>query len=339
VENTNDGIYLFDFDGNIIDVNENACKMLGYEREEMIGANLAKIDNKLRHPEKLELEKLIRGGRHIFERENIRKDGSIVPVEVSVKIVHHEGKDLIQGFFRDITERKRLAEEIRESREQLRLLAAKLESSREEERINLAREIHDELGQSLTALKMDFAWLAKNLPKEQTVLIDKAKSMQELLDGNVKLARDITTRLRPAILDDFGLLAAIEWQASDFDARTGIKCRVKSNVKKINLHKNLSISLFRVFQEALTNILKHSEASHVDINLMKKSNIMTIEIQDEGKGIKKSDLRKKGAFGILGIRERASLLGGTLNIDSHPGKGTTIRVTISMTKRSQNRLH
>jgi PAS domain S-box-containing protein len=330
VENINDAMYIHDLKGNIIDVNENACRMLGYERDKIVGANLSKIDNKWHRPENPELERLLQEGHLVFERENIRKDGSVMPVEVSVKIVHREGENFIQGFVRDITDRKRLTREIETSREQLRLLAAKLESSREEERTNLAREIHDELGQSLTALKLDLAWLSKKLPKEQAELLVKTKSMQKLLDGNVKLARDITTRLRPAILDDFGLLAAIEWQASDFGQRTGIKCLVKSNVKKINLSEDRSISLFRIFQEALTNIVKHSKASRVDVNLIKKNSTMIIEIQDNGKGIKKSELQKKGAFGILGIRERVSLLRGALDIDSLPGKGTTLRVTIQM---------
>lgn len=454
VENLNDAMFIHDFEGNILDVNENACRMLGYERNEIVGVSLAKIDEKWRQPVNPELERLIQEGHLIFERENIRKDGSVVSVEVSVRIVRRGGKDLIQGFVRDITDRKRLEKALREnearfrliaenmsdmirltdvhgtniyvspshekylgyrpeertgrhvmelvhpddiekvlrvfsrslktqsplkteyrirhadgryiwletigdiiydengrpqggifssrdvtdrkrltgeiekSREQLRLLAAKLESSREDERTALAREIHDELGQSLTALKMDLAWLTKKLPKEQTELLDKARSMQKLLDGNVKLARDITTRLRPAILDDFGLMAAIEWQASDFEHRTGIRCFVKSNVKKIKANKKLSISLFRVFQEALTNIAKHSDASCVVISLMKENSTLIMEIRDNGKGVRKSELRKKGSFGLLGIRERVSLLGGTLDIDSHTGKGTALRVSI-----------
>jgi PAS domain S-box-containing protein len=271
----------------------------------------------------------------IYEIKCRRKDGSIFPVHVEVARIQFADGPVSVAFLTDITELKIKEEELRESREQLRSLAARLESLREEERTILSREIHDEFGQSLTGLKMDLAWLAKRLPRDQDVLVQKAKSMLKLVDENVKLIRKISTRLRPGILDDFGLLAAMEWQAREFDHRTGIRCGVSSNAKNIHLDKNASSSLFRVFQEALTNIARHSGAAKVNVRLKQGKNKLVMEIQDNGRGLKEDDVQPHKSLGILGMRERVQLMEGTFTIQGTLGEGTKIRVSVPTEKRGE----
>lgn len=280
-----------------------------------------------------------RGGTtpHTYEIRGRRQDGSVFPVHVKVARIPFAEGPVSVAFLTDITEQKLREEELRESREQLRSLAAGLESLREEERTNLSREIHDEFGQSLTALKMDLAWLAKRLPRDQDALVRKADSMLKLVDEIVKLIRKISTRLRPGILDDFGLLAAMEWQAREFDHRTGIRCRVRSNVKTIRLDKNASSSIFRVFQEALTNIARHSGATKVEVLLRQGRNDLVMEIEDNGRGMKQEDVRPPKSLGILGMRERVQLMKGTFAIQGVPGEGTRIRVSVPAEKQPSRR--
>jgi PAS domain S-box-containing protein len=268
-----------------------------------------------------------------YEIRGQRKNGSIFPVHVEVARIPFADGPVSVAFLTDITEQKMKEEELRESREQLRFLAARLESLREEERTILSREIHDEFGQSLTGLKMDLAWLAKRLPKDQEALVQKANSMLKLVDENVKLIRKISTRLRPGILDDFGLLAAMEWQAREFDQRTGIRCAVRSNTKKIDLDKNASSSIFRVFQESLTNIARHAGATKVDVRLRQGRDKLVMEVQDNGKGLNAGKVQPHHSLGILGMRERIKLMNGTFLIQGAPGEGTKIRVSVPLGRR------
>jgi PAS domain S-box-containing protein len=270
-----------------------------------------------------------------YEIKCQRKDGSVFPVHVEVARIQFADGPVSVAFLTDITELKIKEKELRESREQLRSLAARLESLREEERTILSREIHDEFGQSLTGLKMDLAWLAKKLPRDQGALVQKADSMLKLVDESVKLIRKISTRLRPGILDDFGLLAAMEWQAREFDHRTGIRCSMSSNTKDIHLDKNASSSIFRVFQEALTNIARHSEATKVDVRLRQGRNKLVMEIQDNGRGLKDDEVQPHKSLGILGMRERVQLMEGTFTIQGAPGEGTRIRVSVPTESRGE----
>jgi len=270
-----------------------------------------------------------------YEIKCSRKDGSIFPVHVEVARIQFADGPVSVAFLTDITELKIKEKELRESREQLRSLAARLESLREEERTILSREIHDEFGQSLTGLKMDLAWLAKRLPRDQDALVQKADSMLKLVDESVKLIRKISTRLRPGILDDFGLLAAMEWQAREFDHRTGIRCSMSSNTKDIHLDKNASSSIFRVFQEALTNIARHSGATKVDVRLRQGRNKLVMEIQDNGRGLKDDEVQPRKSLGILGMRERVQLMEGTFTIQGAPGEGTRIRVSVPTENRGE----
>jgi signal transduction histidine kinase len=231
----------------------------------------------------------------------------------------------------EIAERKQAEEQLRESQENLRALAARMESVREEERTRIAREIHDELGQSLTGLKMDLTWLTSRLPKDQKSLLSKTKSIFRLIDDTIRSVRRISAGLRPEVLDEVGLAAAIGWQARDFQKRTGIRCKVAVPADNAGLDHERSTAVFRIFQELLTNVARHSGATRVDVAVRLDEGKLVLEVQDNGKGISKAELDGSKSLGLLGIRERASLFGGDVAITGTRGQGT--RVTISIPLR------
>lgn len=232
----------------------------------------------------------------------------------------------------DITERKQAEENIRRSQEQLRGLTRRLQSVREEERRIIAREIHDELGQSLTALKMDLHWLKKRLPVETESLIEKIDSMSQLTDSTIQTVKRISSELRPPELDDFGLWAAIEWQANEFQERSGIKCKLRLQRERIVPEPEIQIALFRIFQEALTNIVRHASATQVSVLLKKKDGNVVLRVKDNGRGITQEQISAPGSLGLLGMKERAYACGGRFEIAGEPGRGTTVTVTIPLNR-------
>jgi signal transduction histidine kinase len=221
------------------------------------------------------------------------------------------------------------------SLDQLRALAARLQRAREEERTRVAREIHDELGQALTAIKIDLAALIRELPGGTGPQIQRSPSILKLLDEAIQSVRRIATELRPGILDDLGLVAAVEWAAEDFQARTGTKCDVSLPALDIALDPERATALFRILQETLTNVARHTNATRVDVRLAQENEDLILEVYDNGQGIGKEQLSAGSSLGILGMRERALLLGGELTISGAPGKGTTVRVRILQRDREQ----
>ena len=225
-------------------------------------------------------------------------------------------------------ERRRAQERLKKSHEQLRALSVYLQHVREDERIRISRQVHDELGQALTGLKMDLYWLASRLPKQLRAVRDKTKTMSAHIDSTIQTVRRISTELRPGILDDLGLVAALEWQAAEFQKRNGIKCEVVSEVAEPILEEELNTAFFRIFQESLTNVLRHANATRIDVRIWEESGNLLMEIRDNGRGISESDWTNTRSIGVLGMRERASLLGGELTITGAPDQGTTVRVRI-----------
>ncbi len=219
-------------------------------------------------------------------------------------------------------------EELQLSREQLRHLASHLQDIREEERRNISREIHDELGQQLTAIKMDLGWLNKKDQQSDPVVKEKISDMIKMADEAIKTLRKIASQLRPVILDDMGLIAALEWQSDEFEKRTSIECSFSSSLEKIVTENTLGITLFRIYQEALTNITRHSGATKISSSLNYDNDTITLVVSDNGKGFDINLARSKGTLGMLGMKERALAVNGELIIDSKPGKGTTITVKI-----------
>ena len=240
------------------------------------------------------------------------------------------------GIFQDITERKRAEDQLRDSEKQLRALAARLQSVREEERAMIAREIHDELGQVLTGLKMDLFWLSSKLPEDQKSLLEKTKSMLELIDTTIQSVRKLSTELRPGVLDNLGLKAAIEWQIGEFQTRTGIRCELIAPEEDIALDQDCSTAVFRIFQETLTNVVRHSKATRVNITLEKSADHLLLEVQDNGKGIQESKIVDLKSLGLLGMRERALYLGGKVKFEGIQGKGTKVTVLIPLNGKKEN---
>jgi len=231
---------------------------------------------------------------------------------------------------------RRAEEQLRESHERLRALSVYLQTVREEERARIAREVHDELGQALTGCKLDVSWIASKLPREMKPLLEKTKTLAGHIDSTIQMVRRIATELRPGVLDHLGLAAALEWQANEFQTRTGIRCDVRADSDIPGLDPDLNTGLFRIFQETLTNIIRHAGATHVIVHLKQSSRQITLEVRDNGRGISKAEIFNTKSMGLLNMRERAGLLGGDFKITRIPrGKGTRVLVSIPLERPVQ----
>jgi signal transduction histidine kinase len=224
----------------------------------------------------------------------------------------------------------RKEEELRNSREQLRALAGHLQSVREDERSRIAREIHDALGQPLAGLRIDLALLATRLPADQAPLLERMRAMLALADSTIHSVRQITTDLRPSLLDDFGLVAAIEWQAQEFQARTGVVCESACDRAELALPSELGTALFRISQEALSNVARHARATRANIRLHQEAEHVVLTVTDNGRGITDQEIHNPTSLGLLGMRERAILLGGEVSVMGRAGDGTTVTVRIPL---------
>lgn len=232
----------------------------------------------------------------------------------------------------EIGERKRAEGELRKSLEQLRALASRLQSVREEERALVAREMHDELGQACTAIKMDLASIGRKTTKRQPQLRAKVDSAIQLVDKMIITVRRIASELRPRTLDDLGLTAALEWQAQEFESRTGIRCALVLPGEEFTLDADRSTAIFRIFQESLTNVGRHSRATRVEAHLEKQQNQLIFLVRDNGVGFDIAQTRARKSLGLVGMQERALLLDGELTIDSIPGSGTTVKLRIPFSR-------
>ena len=219
-------------------------------------------------------------------------------------------------------------EALERSREQLRDLASYLQDVREQERSRIAREIHDDFGQSLTILKMDLSWLKKHMIQDQPQVQNKIDAMFKVIDASLQTLHTVSSELRPVVLDDFGLESAIEWQAEEFQNRTSVQCRVESIVGDLNLTKEQSTAIFRIFQETLTNIMRHSGATEVKVRLEKESDTLILEVTDNGRGITEAEISDSQSFGLLGMRERLYPLNGQVDFIGHPNEGTRVIVRV-----------
>ncbi|HZP61580.1 MAG TPA: response regulator [Opitutaceae bacterium] len=239
----------------------------------------------------------------------------------------------VQRALRESAERKERHQaeiKLRHSNEQLRALTAYLQHVREEERTRIARQVHDELGQALTGLKLDLSWLAGHLPKGNRTLQQKARTLSSGIDTTIQTVRRISTDLRPGILDNLGLVAAIEWQAQEFQLRTGILCTATTMVAETMWDQEFSTAFFRIFQETLTNIIRYAGASRVEVTLTEEADQLVLVISDNGRGISETEVASGKSIGLIGMRERASLLGGEVIFAGIPGQGTTVTVRIPL---------
>ncbi|HTL67396.1 MAG TPA: response regulator [Lacunisphaera sp.] len=240
---------------------------------------------------------------------------------------------------RERIDRKRAEGQLRDSHEQLRALSIYLQYVREEERTRIAREVHDELGQALSGLKLDLAWLAGRLPRGQRLLHDKIASMSGHIDATIQAVRRIATELRPGILDDLGLVAALEWQANEFQNRTGIQCHVTSTLHDVQFDADLNTAFFRIFQETLTNVMRHANARKVEVGFTREEDEAVLTVHDDGRGIVPAEISDRRSIGLLGMEERAALLGGQVRFVGEPGQGTTVTVRIPLARPRRRSAH
>jgi PAS domain S-box-containing protein len=289
----------------------------------------------------------IRDGLWTGECAFLNRDGHEIPVMMALLAHKSPSGEVVERFSTisiDITERKQTGEALRASQEQMRALAGRLQAVREEERTQIAREIHDELGGALTGLKIDVSLLTRaalKIENETTVrefLLDGMDSMTKSIDTTMHTVRRIAMELRPGVLDDLGLVAALEWQLIDFEKRTGIRCEFFPPMEDISLDDDLSTALFRIFQESLTNVARHSGATEVRVRLCADADSSTLEVEDNGKGIEKEKTLSSKSLGLLGMRERVQMFGGRITVMGTPGIGTKVTVEIPpVEKRKMDR--
>ena len=327
-------VMLVDKDHNILQANRAVRAHLGVEPKDIVGKYCPTIIHGSSKPiDGCPLEEAVERNRaverEIFDTASGRWIRSAV---YPTKGLTTDGRRVFFHMVTDITDRKRAEEELTASREQLRDLSRHLESIREEERARLAREIHDEMGQSLTGLKIDVSWIARRLPKAEVSLLEKTKTMNELIDEALQTVKRISSELRPGVLDHLGLVAAIEWQAQELEKRTQIRFEFKSSPKEIALDGGRSTTMFRICQEALTNVVRHANASKVRIILRREPGRVVLRISDNGKGIEEEQASDSEAFGVIAMRERARSWGGDVKINGIPGKGTVVAATIPLSK-------
>jgi PAS domain S-box-containing protein len=271
-----------------------------------------------------------RGHLHT-ETDERRLDGSAMRIEGDYMVIYDE-RGRIAGHFgiqRDVTDRHQTSEQIRVSREQLRALASRLQKVREEERTGIAREIHDELGQALTGLKLDISWMKHRLPRNHEMM-DHCASIIERIDQTLTAVRRIATELRPSVLDQLGLEAALEWQGQEFSTRTGIEVGMEIATDGQPLPDDLGSSAFRILQESLTNVARHAQATYVTIRLTQTQDLLVLEVTDNGIGAPTQCLEGTTSLGVIGMRERALACGGQFTISGHPDRGTTVLLRVPL---------
>ena len=318
-------------DRKFIDVNNAAVEFYGYTKEEFLKMTVYDI-----RPE-YTIEKLkdldssnINGVHHAGIWKHKKKDGTVVQMNIITHNILYEEKNARLVLANDVTQKIKAEEELKKSHEELRQLATHMEKVRETERTSIAREIHDELGQQLTGLKMDISWLNKKIKNQEAEVQEKILDTIALIDATVITVRRIATELRPSILDDLGLIAAMEWQSEEFEKRSEISCIFSSNVTEADVGSDLATGIFRIYQECLTNVLRHADATEVISSFKISEHALQLSIMDNGKGFIAQEIATKRTLGLLGMKERTTLLGGTYEIFSEPGKGTSVIIIVPL---------
>lgn len=331
-ETAADGMRIVDKDFRVLRANDTFAELVGLPKEDIIGKKCHDVFwGEMCDTAGCPLTRVLNGDEYVeYDADKVRPDGTSIPCIVSATPFNRpDGRIVgIVEDFKDISERKRAERNLEETGERLRELTAHLQSIREEERSRIAREIHDELGQVLTALSLDVRWLQKRLPDELGDLQDKTNTMSELITTTVGSVSRICSELRPAILDDVGLSAAIEWQAGEFSSRTGIACNIESAPSQIKLSEELSVAIFRIFQETLTNIVRHAQATEVEVGLRLTPQEFSMRVCDDGIGMEEAEPHKMDSFGLLGVEERVRGFGGELKVSTGCLGGACLNIVI-----------
>lgn len=331
-----DAIITVNADQRIILFNAAAEQMFGCSAAETIGGPLDRfIPERFRKGHRAHIDQFSRTGETSRRMGlqtalyGLRADGTEFPIEASISYAHIAGQKLLTVILRDITERVNAEQHIRQAHEELRGLSLAMLEVRETERTRIARELHDELGQALTAMKMDVDLLEATVPPERADLLERVAAMHELLDFTVSTTRRISSDLRPLVLDDLGLGAAAEWLVQNLVQRAGLACELRVDPSFAELGEPYASTLFRVMQESLTNVTRHAHAKRVDVQLDRSGDDALLSVSDDGIGMD-PNVRPKTSFGLRGISERVLLLGGAVDISSRPGVGTKLVVRVPL---------
>ncbi|MFO0732469.1 MAG: PAS domain S-box protein [Nitrospiraceae bacterium] len=339
IDQIEEAVITVDLDGRVTSWNKGAEKALGYSLTEALGKHISFIypsDDRAFLEHEI-IDRVKTTGTSQVEVRRQTKSGEVRFAQLSLTLLRDEAHVPvgIVGLSMDITDRKRAREELVQSRNQLEALAVRLESVREEERTRIALEVHDVLGQALTALKLDLTWIAQQIGDSN----DQARmgptharldSALGLISSTIGSVRELVTTLRPGVLDELGLAAAVEWLASDFQTRTGIACQVVIRPHRIGAGKEQSTALFRILQEILTNVARHAQATSAHIALEESDEELSLRVTDNGRGIQEQDRSGRRGFGLLGMRLRARQQGGDFAIEGTSGSGTTVTVRIPL---------
>lgn len=344
VENAPEALVVLDVENRkFVSVSESAEKLFKMTRDELLQIGPVEVSPAYQPGGQLSAElatekisEAIDGGKHSFEWTHCDKEGNPIPCEVWLVRLPSETQTLIRGSIIDITIRKKAEQELEESYKAIRKLTEHLQNIREEERAHIAREIHDELGQQLTVLKMDISWINKKMGIQDETVKARMKELLVMLDETVRSVRRISSELRPSLLDDLGLTAAMEWQLTEFEKRFQIKTHFKPDDTEIKLPESMKTGLFRIFQESLTNVARHSKAKKVTVTLHIENGSIVLSVADNGVGFDKQNTIGKKSLGVLGMQERTSMIGGTYDISGKPGKGTRVVVTIPLVDSNKN---
>ena len=329
-ENTGTATSLAGEDMTIVLVNTEFEKLSGYSKKEIEGKKkLTEFIPSSELQMTLDYSRLTDNGS--FEVRFITRGNRIKNVIVTINRLPN-GTYRITSI-KDITRIKKVEKDLKKSRERIGDLLDHVELVREEERKRIAGEIHDELGQLLTAINMDVVWLAKRIPAEQEAMQEKARSMRQTVEMTIQSVKRISAELRPHVLDNLGLSAAIEWQVRQIKEVTGIDCQFASSPADVSTEMDVSIALFRIFQEAITNAVRHSKASRIEVALKQTPLHIRLVVEDNGLGIKHSEIADAKSFGLISIKERARALGGDVEISGRPNKGTEITADIPLRKK------
>ena len=331
-EDSHDAIGLTNSDCVLVDANKARLDLFGYPREEMIGHRTSDLyvdpEDRLRVGAMIDDEGSVKDFSVRFRKKNGAEMDCLLSVTVERAA---DGTALsYRSTIRDITEQKRAEETLQASRRRLRNLASRLHAVGEEERTTVAREMQDELGQALIAMRMDLDWLSTRIHKHEKALHERAASIMSLVDSTFETVRGISQRLRPPMLDDLGLEAAVEWHAEDFGKESHLDVQLDLNIAEVALDTAVVTAVFRILQEALTNVARHAGASHVKVTLGVRDGRLVLEVMDDGKGITDRDIDSADALGLIGMRERAGSFGGRVSFKGTEEGGTKVKLTMPL---------
>ena len=339
VESAMDGIITVDATQRVVQFNRAAEQMFGVRREDAIGGPLERfIPQRFRAAHHAHVEQFGRTGvtnRRMGDATTLwalRADGTEFPIDASISQGGDPGHHFFTVILRDVTRRKQYEDTMRQQQQELRELSARVQEAREEEKTRIARELHDELGQLLTALKMDLSWLRERLPAHERELAARAAGMSTLLDRTVSSSRRIASDLRPLMLDDLGLADAAQWLVEDFGKHSGIRLELRAaQAESLEaLSKGAATAIYRAIQESLTNIARHSGAKNAWIVMAQEHGSLYVEIEDDGRGIGADDMAKASSLGLKGMRERVAYYGGSLEVGPAPRGGTRLRLRVPL---------